>query len=153
MKRPDGKVLYQFPMFRLSEVIVNSRGVGLSSDLIEALCQRGIRISFLSGGGKPYAMITSPMLNAVVATRRAQLEAMSDGRGLELSRAIVRGKIKNQAALLRYFGKYLKTADTVRYEQITAAAAELHRQLQLTMRLTGRCIDDVRHQLMGIEGV
>ena len=153
VKRPDGKVLYQFPMFRLSEVIVNSRGVGLSSDLIEALCQRGIRISFLSGGGKPYAMITSPMLNAVVATRRAQLEAMSDGRGLELSRAIVRGKIKNQATLLRYFGKYLKTADTVRYEQITAAAAELHRQLQLTMRLTGRCIDDVRHQLMGIEGV
>src|SRR5436190_15729712 len=153
VKRPDGKVLYQFPMFRLSEVIVNSRGVGLSSDLIEALCQRGIRISFLSGGGKPYAMITSPMLNAVVATRRAQLEAMSDARGLELSRAIVRGKIKNQAALLRYFGKYLKGADPLRYEQIAAVAAELHRQQQATMRLSGRCIDDVRHQLMGIEGV
>src|SRR5436190_12929248 len=153
VKRPDGKVLYQFPMFRISEVIVNSRGVGLSSDLIEELCQRGIRISFLSGGGRPYAMITSPMLNAVVATRRAQLEAMSDGRGLELSRAIVRGKIKNQATLLRYFGKYLKTADPTRYEQIAAAATELHGQQHAAMRLVGRCIDDVRHQLMGIEGV
>jgi CRISPR-associated protein Cas1 len=153
VKRPDGKVLYQFPMFRISEVIVNSRGVGLSSDLIEELCQRGIRISFLSGGGKPYAMITSPMLNAVVTTRRAQLAAMSDGRGLEFSRAIVRGKIKNQAALLRYFGKYLKAADPARYGQITTVAAELHRQLQGTMRLNGSCIDDVRHQLMGIEGV
>jgi len=153
VKRPDGKVLYQFPMFRISEVIVNSRGIGLSSDLIEELCQRGIRISFLSGGGKPYAMITSPMLNAVVATRRAQLQAMSDSRGLEFSRAIVRGKIKNQAALLRYFGKYLKTADPIRYGQITAAAADLHRQQHVAMRLSGRCIDDVRHQLMGIEGV
>lgn len=153
VKRPDGKVLYQFPMFRISEVIVNSRGVGLSSDLIQELCQRGIRISFLSGGGKPYAMITSPMLNAVVTTRRAQLAAMSDGRGLELSRSIVRGKITNQAALLRYFGKYLKSADPVRYEQITAVATELHRQRQATMRLQGNCIDDVRHQLMGIEGV
>jgi len=153
VKRPDGKVLYQFPMFRISEVIVNSRGVGLSSDLIEELCMRGIRISFLSGGGRPYAMITSPMLNAVVTTRRAQLAAMSDARGLELSRAIVRGKIKNQAALLRYFGKYLKAADPIRYEHITAVAAELHRQQHATMRLGGRCIDDVRHALMGIEGV
>ena len=153
VKRPDGKVLYQFPMFRISEVIVNSRGVGLSSDLIEELCRRGIRISFLSGGGRPYAMITSPMLNAVVTTRRAQLAAMDDSRGLEISRAIVRGKIKNQAALLRYFGKSLKSADPLRYEQITAGATELHRQAQATMRLSGKCIDDVRHQLMGIEGV
>src|SRR6266498_1200130 len=153
VKRSDGKVIHQFPFFRLSEVIVSSRGVGLSSDLLEELCKRGIRVAFLSGGGRPYAMITSPMLNAVVTTRRAQLEAMKDGRGLELSRAIVRGKIKNQAALLRYFGKYLKVADSIRYEQITVAAEELHRQQQATMCLSGRCIDDVRHVLMGIEGV
>ena len=93
------------------------------------------------------------MLNAVVTTRRAQLEAMKDIRGFELSRAIVRGKINNQAALLRYFGKYLKTVDPARYEQITIAAEELHRQRQATMRLSAKCIADVRHQLMGIEGV
>jgi CRISPR-associated protein Cas1 len=101
VKRPDGKVLYQFPLFRLREIIVSSRGVGLSSDLLEECCERGIRISFLSGGGRPYAMITSPMLNAVVTTRRQQLQAMNDTRGLEFSRAVARGKIKNQAALLR----------------------------------------------------
>jgi len=153
VKRPDGKVLYQFPMFRLSEVIVASRGVGLSSDLLEELCERGIRVSFLSGGGRPYAMITSPMLNAVVTTRRQQLEAMNDRRGLEFSRAIVRGKIRNQAALLRYCGKYLKQANPPRYEKITTAANELHAQLRRALRVEGNRIDDVRHELMGIEGV
>ena len=153
VKRPDGKVLYQFPMFRLSEIIVSSRGVGLSSDLLEECCERGIRISFLSGGGRPYAMITSPMLNAVVTTRRQQLEAMNDGRGLEFSRAIVRGKVKNQAALLRYTGKYLKQTDPPRYEKIVAAAEALHAQLRTAIRLEGKRIDDVRHELMGIEGV
>jgi CRISPR-associated protein Cas1 len=153
VKRPDGKVLYQFPMFRLSEVIVASRGVGLSSDLLEELCERGIRVSFLSGGGKPYAMITSPMLNAVVTTRRQQLEAMNDVRGLEFSRAVVRGKIKNQAALLRYFGKYLKQTNPPRFAKIAEAANALHHQQQAAVRVKGQRIDDGRHQLMGIEGV
>lgn len=152
VKRPDGKVIHQFPFFRLSEVIVGSRGVGLSSDLLEELCKRGIRIAFLSGGGRPYAMITSPMLNAVVSTRRAQLEAMNDGHGLELSRAIVKGKVRNQAALLRYFGKYLKQANPARFEKITAAANNLHAQLRRALAVKGERIDDVRHELMGIEG-
>jgi CRISPR-associated protein Cas1 len=153
IKRPDGKVLYQFPLFRLSEIIVSSRGVGLSSDLLEECCERGIRISFLSGGGRPYAMITSPMLNAVVTTRRQQLEAMNDRRGLEFSRAVARGKIKNQAALLRYTGKYLKQADPPRYEKIISAVTGLHAQLRATLRVQGERIDDCRHELMGIEGV
>jgi CRISP-associated protein Cas1 len=152
VKRPDGKVFHQFPFFRLSEVIVGSRCVGLSSDLLEELCKRGIRVAFLSGGGRPYAMITSPMLNAVVTTRRAQLEAMKDKRGLELSRAIVKGKIRNQAALLRYFGKYLKTTNPPRYQKLTATADELHTQLHRAMHVKAECIDNVRHVLMGIEG-
>jgi CRISPR-associated protein Cas1 len=153
VKRPDGKVLYQFPMFRLSEVIVNSRGVGFSSDLIEELCERGIRISFLSSGGRPYAMLTSPMLNAVVSTRRAQLEALNDVRGLEFSKAIVRGKLRNQAALLHYFGKYLKQANAELYEKIAEVASELHHLQQAAARIQGKRIEDVRHALMGIEGV
>jgi len=153
VKRPDGKVLYQFPMFRLSEVIVNSRGVGLSSDLVEELCRRGIRISFLSGGGRPYAMLTSPMLNAVVSTRRAQLSALSDERGVEFSRAVVRGKIRNQAALLRYFGKYLKQHSPERYASVETVAQELHRLRHSAAHVQASCIDECRQKLMGIEGV
>jgi CRISP-associated protein Cas1 len=65
VRRGDGKVLYQFPFRRLQEVIVGSRGISVTSDLIGELCDRGIRISFLQhGASQPYAMVTSPMLTA-----------------------------------------------------------------------------------------
>jgi hypothetical protein len=51
--RQGKTVVYEFPLFRVSEVVVASRGVTLSSDLIEELCERGIRVSFLTRGGKP----------------------------------------------------------------------------------------------------
>jgi hypothetical protein len=51
------KVIYEFPFLRLSEVTVASRGVTISTDLLQELCQRGIQINFLQVLGKPYAKI------------------------------------------------------------------------------------------------
>lgn len=109
----------------MGEVVVASRGVSLSSDLIEALCAQGIRLSFLSGGGRPYAMVTSPMLTATVLSRREQILAFSDARGLAFSKKVVEGKIKNQEKLLRYFGNYLKESDPARFEKVDQAAGRL----------------------------
>lgn len=78
-------VIYQFPFFRLQEVVVGSRGISLPTDLIEAVCERGIRISFLKGGrggGEPFAMIQSAGLGATIKTRREQLAALGDERRL-----------------------------------------------------------------------
>src|ERR1700731_4474196 len=55
-------VCAQVPLMRLQEIIIASRGISFSSDLIEELCERGIRIAFLNSSGKPLALITSPML-------------------------------------------------------------------------------------------
>ena len=78
---------------------------------MEELCVRGIRINFWGGAGKPYALVSSPYLNATIQTRRDQLMAFNDNRGFEFSRAVVEGKVRNQEKLVRYFGKYLKKAD------------------------------------------
>ena len=56
-------------------------------------------------------MPSSPVLSATVLTRREQMAAYGDRRGVESAKAIVRAKLGNQATLLKYFGKYLKTAD------------------------------------------
>jgi len=121
--RKGKDVIYQFPFFRLHEVVVGSKGITISSDLLEDLCTRGIRLSFLDYLGKPYAMITSPMLTATVQARREQILAFADKRGLEFSKAVVLGKIKNQERLLRYFGKYLKKEAPERFEKIEGIAA------------------------------
>ena len=98
-------VCAQVPLIRLQEIIVASRGVSFSSDLIEELCERGIRLACLASGGRPFALITSPMLTATVETRRAQFAATRNERGADLCRWIVAGKLHNQEKLLRYFAK------------------------------------------------
>lgn len=91
--RKGDNLIYQFPFFRLNEVIIASRGISFSSDLIEELCERGVRVSFLDSRGQPYAMLTSPMLSATVQARREQLLAFHDSRGLAFARAIVGGRL------------------------------------------------------------
>src|SRR4051812_24585551 len=53
-KSPDE---IELPLFRVGEIVISSPGVALSTDLVEACCERGIRLSFLNRAGKPYAMI------------------------------------------------------------------------------------------------
>jgi len=147
------KALHEFPLFRISEVVIASRGVSLSSDLIKEFCERGIRLSFVESSGRPYAMLSSPILNATVESRRQQLLAYNDARGLEFARLVVRGKIRNQRHLLLYFGKYIKQNDTQRYEFISETASKL-RKLELSARkIDGQSVEEKRNELMGLEGV
>ncbi len=148
----QGKVAYEFPFFRISEVVVASRGVSLSSDLLKEFCEHGIRLSFTESSGRPYAMLTSPVLTATVASRREQLMAYNDERGLEFARLVVRGKVRNQRHLLQYFGKYLKGSAPERHAALTRIVPRL-RALELqARRIQGTCVEDRRSELMGLEG-
>ncbi len=149
----QGKVAHEFPFFRISEVVVASRGVSLSSDLLKEFCEHGIRLSFTESSGRPYAMLSSPILTATVASRREQLMAYNDERGLEFARLVVRGKIRNQRHLLLYCGKYLKSSAPERYATVARIVPRL-RALELQVRkIEGERIEERRAELMGIEGV
>ncbi len=150
--RKSNKVIYEFPFFRLHEIIVASRGVSLSSDLIEEVCERGIRLNFLSGNGKPYAMLSSPMLSATVLSRREQIMAFNDKRGFEFSKAVVEGKIRNQEKLLRYFSKHIKAVDAGRFDRIEKIADMLRKMANEASNISGRSIEDTREHLLAIEG-
>jgi CRISPR-associated protein Cas1 len=142
----------ELPLFRVSEIIVTGGGVSISSDLIEECCERGIRLSFLTSGGRPFAMLSSPMLTATVQTRREQFAAYGDARGLEFAKAVVRGKLGNQAALLKYFGKYLKEADPAAFERLSAPIRGIEAGRREVDKITGERVDDARGALLAIEG-
>ncbi|HEY7306637.1 MAG TPA: CRISPR-associated endonuclease Cas1 [Bryobacteraceae bacterium] len=142
-------VCAQVPFLRLQEIIIGSRGVSFSGDLIEDLCERGIRIAFLNSSGKPFALVTSPMLTATVETRRAQLAACSNERGADLCRWIVAGKLHNQEKLMRYFAK---SRDGERRAALESAAAVLRKLRRCALAVCGDHPADVRAELMGIEG-
>jgi CRISPR-associated protein Cas1 len=139
----------QVPLMRLQEVIVASRGVSFSSDLIEELCERGIRLACMTSSGKPVALITSPMLTATVETRRAQLAAYETERGADMCRWLVAGKLHNQEKLLRYFAK---SRDGERREELEKAALAIRGLRRRSVAVEGCSPGEVRGELMGLEG-
>jgi CRISPR-associated protein Cas1 len=150
--KKEGKVIDEKPFFRVSEIVVPSRGVTVSAGAIFEAVARGIRISFLGPTGAPYALLSSSALVATVETRRQQLTALADRRGLEFARAVVTGKIKNQARLLRYFDKYEAGVDAGRSEALQEIAGQLETQAAAAAAIDASCVSEVRSQLLGVEG-
>ena len=139
----------QLPFLKLQEVVIGSHGVSLSSDLLDELCSRGIRLAFVRSSGQPVALLTSPMLTATVETRRAQLAAYHTPLGADFCRWIVAGKIHNQEKLLLYFSK---SRDQDRAGGLRHAAAALRRLRRDALAVTGPDAPSVRPTLMGLEG-
>ena len=144
----------------LDQIVIASRGVGLSSDLIEACTERGIEISFLSFNGKPYAKINSPSLTATVISRREQLAAYHDERGLEIAKQFAAGKLRNQVNLVRYFGKYRKKKAPKKYTELIDRLTKIDGLIDEIKGVESPCvavageppIDNARGTLLNLEG-
>jgi CRISP-associated protein Cas1 len=147
--KKSGKICAQVPFLKLQEIIIGSRGVSFSSDLLEELCARGIRVGCVNSSGRPVALITSPMLTATVETRRQQLAAYGTARGADFCRWVVTGKLRNQEKLLRYFAKS-REGDSRR--TLEAAAQILRKLRRDALAVVGSSAEAVRPTLMGLEG-
>ncbi len=157
----DKEVLAEAPLLHLESVLVTGQGISLSADAIEACTQRGIPIFFLDSLGRPYAALYSAGLTGTVLTRRAQLAALAadlDGevygrRGVSAALAFAEGKIRNQASLLRYMGKYRKEAAPELFQEMDHCAAEVLAHLADLQKLAGAArVQEIRFELLGIEG-
>lgn len=140
------------PLSRLRSVVVSGRGVTISSDLIGALVERGITLSFMSGRGQPVANLSAPGLSGTVQTRRSQLEAYCSPLGVQLAAEFVRGKLRNQKHQLQYSGKYLKLTDPERFTRLEAKIVAIGNVRKQLLKFEAPALDPVRDQLMGYEG-
>ncbi len=147
------EVLQQAPLMHLEQVIVSGQGVSFSADAVAACAGQGIPIHFVSFQGTPYASLYAAGLTGTVQTRRAQLAAYTDRRGVSLAVAIAQAKIKNQAALLRYMAKYRKETQPELYQELRLLALEVEDHLTGLDKLASQpCVDDIRTDLLGLEG-
>lgn len=147
-----GQTMLERPLLGLEHVMVLTNGVSLSSDAVRACAERGIPISFLSRTGQPYATLLSPDLVGTVETRRQQLLAYEDERGVLLAKAFGTGKLQNQANLLKYMAKYRRVVDPPLYEDAREAALRIEAQARRIAELDGECVEEIRASAMGIEG-
>ncbi len=145
-------VLQEVPLLHLEQVIISGNGIGVSSDVIRACAEEGIPIHFLSSRGTPHSSLYSAGLTGTVLTRRAQLRAYDDERGVRLAVAFASGKVHNQANLLRYAAKYRKDTAPEVYEELMLLAQEVFDHELELRKLNGARIDDVRDVLLSLEG-
>ncbi|MGB9629722.1 MAG: CRISPR-associated endonuclease Cas1 [Thermodesulfobacteriota bacterium] len=150
--KSEGQIIEEVPLIHLDSVIVASRGVSISSDVIEVCSERGIDIVFIAGNGEVYGRLGSPTLVGTVKTRREQMIALGDKRGLILGKAFALGKILNQKNLLRYFARYRKSVDRDLYSVMENTCRKLEGYEDEINRVEGENIDSVREILLSIEG-
>jgi len=150
--RKGKETLSEHALMNLEQVIIASPGVSLSSDLIEECTERGIQLTFLTYSGRPYAKIVSPALTATVKTRREQLMAYRDERGVEITKRFTEGKIKNQINLLQYFGKYRKAKKPEVFSALQELVKKMKGVLKELVPVEETCIYEARVTLLNIEG-
>ncbi|TEB12835.1 CRISPR-associated endonuclease Cas1 [Pelotomaculum propionicicum] len=150
--KENGKVVSEIPFHDLEQVIIDTPGASLSTDMIRECVEHGVQISFLTPSGKPFAKLVSPYLTGTVITRREQLMAFFDERGVSLAKLFIEGKLKNQVNVLKYFSKYRKGVDKGLYEILHGIICQIEQISGQLKEVKGKCIDDARGQLMSIEG-
>lgn len=156
----QGEKRVEAPLMHLETVLITGKGVSLSSDAVAACAAGGIPIHFLDSRGQPVGSFYSAGLAATVQTRRAQLLALLDGRGLHIALAVAEGKLRNQANLLKYMAKYRKEKQPETYTEVRLLAGEVLDHVAELEALTRRAsaegeeatVDDLRGQLLSIEG-
>jgi CRISPR-associated protein Cas1 len=153
-RQKDGQTekLAEAPLIHLDGVVVTGRGVSFSADAVEACSRDGIPIHFLDSRGRPYAALYSAGLTGTVLTRREQLLAYADRRGLALAKAFASGKIQNQAGFLRYAAKYRKETNAELYRALQEGANAVAAHLDEMERLDAPCVDQIRFEILAAEG-
>lgn len=148
-----GETKIETPLLYLRQVIVKGRGVSLSTDALLACAERGIAVHIVSY--QTGASLYTDGLTGTVQTRRAQLFAFDDARGVGLALAIAQAKLENQAGLLRYHARSRKTTDPERSQELKVIAAEVDDHLAELEELGQRgaaAINGIRGALLSIEG-
>lgn len=146
------KPVREVPLLHLQQVLITGNGVSLSADAIRACCEVGIPIYFLDARGEPYAALYAAGLTGTILTRREQLLAYTDHRGVALAIGFAMAKISNQAGFLAYAAKYREKTDPDR-ARLLREQARLVADYALELRtLCGACCEELREHILSIEG-
>jgi len=138
------------------ESIIMGNGVQITSQALKALSSYAVNIVYTSLG-TPYGIYT-PFANVgTVFTRRQQLAAYEDFRGIHLATQFVYATLENKRRLLKYFAKNRKKSNPKKYRRLRHASNRIEEAVSKLLKFSktlskGDKIYHHRQKLMGIEG-
>ena len=108
--KDKGKIIKYFPKNKVKRILIEGQNVAISTNIIKETSKLNIHIDFIDKRANPYANIifynssTSQLIHK-------QALILNTPKQLELAKAFVIGKLKNQRNYLRYLNKYYKSFD------------------------------------------
>lgn len=148
----DGRVLQQAPLLHLESVTLIGRGITISTDAIAGCCEWGVPIFLTDHSGWVYGVVHGSKPVGTVATRREQLRAGDDWRGVHLAKRFCYGKIRGKAANLRYWARLRRDTYPELALHLTDAASVLDRLANELDADIANGMDTARAAVMGLEG-
>jgi CRISPR-associated protein Cas1 len=116
----DDKVLMRVPLARISHVVLVG-WVGTTTPALHALLRAGVGLSLISRTGRLHGRLTPPT-GKNIPRRHAQYARAQDADFcLDVGRAIVAGKLRNQRTMVRRICRDRPELDDGPIEDITAA--------------------------------
>jgi group II intron reverse transcriptase/maturase/CRISPR-associated endonuclease Cas1 len=142
--------LAAFPLADLQLIYLQGIGLNVSVELQLALAERDTLVIFAPPVGQPLAFLT-PIHSHRAHLRGQQVLRREDPDLIAAGVAMVSAKTTNQAAVLRYFGKYKARQDPEGAEQL-AGVAKAIRDLASRIESVDRSAANLRAMVMGLEG-
>ncbi len=156
LKKKRGRILIlskgekrEVPIRSVKEVVIMGK-VAISSELLKALAQSGTDLLITSPTGKPVARLIPAKAGGTARNRYEQYKSLEDGRGIEIARAVIVGKIRNQASNLSYYSKARRMNERISSE-LYYAAQQLKGEMEELKNEEFRDIEDARRRIMARE--
>ena len=146
--RGNDKILLETPLSRLRSISIAKDGVSFSSNLVLACAQRGIRLFITDWRGIAVAAIAGQHRHGIASLRKKQFEFIDSDNAKTTAAGMIYGKLRNQRAVLLYFGKYHKQ----HAEKINQAADFIDQQAKRLQSTHWPSRKQWREEIMGIEG-
>jgi group II intron reverse transcriptase/maturase/CRISPR-associated endonuclease Cas1 len=133
-----GKVQKSVPFEKVTRIILEGKGISLSTDIIKKCAQNSITIDFIDQDALSYASLVTHKAT-LSQTIHKQAVVLNTPLQLQLAISFIKGKAKNQINYLKYLDKYHNLLD----ENITKMETILKLNIKKTQTI---------EQLMGYEG-
>lgn len=148
--REKGKTGKKANPSELKQLIIAGKA-SISSDAIDLLLKNSVDVVFIDKRGEVTGRLSHPFVGTA-KTRREQYLAYNDNRSVVLSKEFALAKLRNQMAILANLAKARKDSNREVAEEIMEERSRINKTIDSLKEVFGDKIDEVREEILGIEG-
>lgn len=149
--KKGGKVIKTVKTSNLKNITIATDGIGISSNLLRCCAEKGIVIDFLNFDGTPFAKLCTPKF-AGALNEIAQVHALENMKGVEMAKAMICGKIRNQVNTLKYFSRQRKLTSSGFIKSLPESCVKIGLCLGRLKTLECKNLEEARGKIFAIEG-